>query len=102
VFAVRVDASTRTLHPSGEIDLATAPQFRRALEEAAATGEQLVVDMAEITFIDSAGLHALVTAAVSMDGGAPLVLERVPPSVLRLLKIVGMDGLPSLEIRSTG
>jgi anti-anti-sigma factor len=100
MLTIDVDPSSRTLRPSGEIDMATAPKFLEALQEARATGERIVVDLGEITFIDSMGLHALISTAMSLDGAAPLVLERVPPFVIRLLKIVGMDELSSLEIRS--
>jgi anti-anti-sigma factor len=99
-LTLRFDSSTGTLHPSGEIDVSTAPRLLQGLEEARATGRQIVVDFGEVTFIDSMGLHALIRTAVSLDGAAPLVLERVSPFIVRLLKIVGMDELSSLEIRS--
>ena len=83
----------------GEIDLAVREELRLALGEAACSGERLVVDMGGVTFIDSSGLHELMHAARSLNGGSSLVLDRVPPSVVRLCEIVGMDRLASIEIR---
>ena len=47
----------------GEIDLATAPALVTAVEGALATSpatERVVVDLTEVTFLDSSGLNALV------------------------------------------
>lgn len=49
--------------PVGELDIATVPQFRAALarREEAST-ERLLVDLSQVSFIDSAGLAAVITA----------------------------------------
>ena len=45
----------------GEIDLATAPELRRQLEELADSDlSTLTVDLSGVTFIDSSGLGVLV------------------------------------------
>lgn len=47
--------------PEGEIDVASVGAFRRALSEAARVGvERLVIDLSDVSFIDSSGLGALV------------------------------------------
>jgi anti-anti-sigma factor len=83
----------------GEIDLAVRDALRAALDEATCSGERVVVDMGGVTFIDSSGLHELMNACRSLNGAAPLVLDHVPPGVVRLCEIVGMDRLASIEIR---
>ena len=46
----------------GEVDVATAPQLREALESL--RGERkAVVDLCETAFMDSTGLHVLLTAS---------------------------------------
>ena len=49
---------------AGEIDIATAPRLRERLFELAAGGRPLVADLDRVSFIDSAGLSALVGAAL--------------------------------------
>jgi anti-sigma B factor antagonist len=74
----------------GEVDANTAP----ALAEALAThrpdlrGERLVVDLADIGFMDSSGLAALLDARgrLAASGGV-LVLRRPSRCVVRLLEI---------------
>lgn len=47
--------------PQGELDIAHVADFRAALREAAGGGAaRLVVDLSEVSFIDSSGIGALV------------------------------------------
>lgn len=55
------DRGGAVLDVRGEIDLGTAPLLREALEPALENGTgSIVVDMSEVTFIDSTGVHLLV------------------------------------------
>jgi anti-anti-sigma factor len=46
--------------PQGDIDVATVPEFRDALAEAASeAADGLVVDLSEVAFIDSSGLRVI-------------------------------------------
>jgi anti-anti-sigma factor len=52
------------LHPQGRIDGISAPDFQaRLLRTVQAGGEGVVVDMAAVDYISSAGLRALMAAA---------------------------------------
>ena len=90
----------RVLHLAGEIDIATADQLTAALARALSEGSPLVVDMAEVSFIDGRGLRAVVRAAQSMNGCGPLVLVNAR-LVARLLELTGHTDMPSLEIRGS-
>ena len=48
---------------AGEIDISTVTPLRECLFEMAATGVPLVVDLEQVSFIDSVGLATLVGAA---------------------------------------
>jgi len=80
---------------AGELDLSSAPVLEAALERAAADGggTRMVVDLAELTFMDLAGHDALMrgTERVRADGGA-LVVRGAADGVLRLLDALGMRG----------
>ena len=89
-----------TVHLDGEIDMHSIPRLEAAFADVVAAGGPISVDMANVTFIDSAGLHFLARVAGSMNGAAPLALLNVPPRVLRVMEIVGMTELPSIELRS--
>ncbi len=44
----------------GEIDMATAPELASAIESVGDGAGRVVVDLSEVTFLDSSGLNALV------------------------------------------
>lgn len=53
----------------------------------------LVLDMAEVTFVDSSGIGCLVDIRqLASTRGAELQLENVPSRIRRLLEITGVDG----------
>jgi anti-sigma B factor antagonist len=87
------------LRAKGDIDAYTAPGLRTQLHEAAAAETELVVvDLAEITFIDSAGLGTLVGAHRRMlERGGRLRVVRPPTLVARAFELTGLDTV--LDIR---
>jgi anti-anti-sigma factor len=91
------EGSPRVLHVRGEIDLATAPELRTALEEIA-SDPAVVVDMEDVSFIDAGGLRVILQAAERRDGAGPLRLVNAA-RVQWLLKIVGLEGTPSIQVR---
>ena len=46
----------------GELDLATAPQLEEALVSAIEAGDEVVLDLRELEFMDSSGVRVLVVA----------------------------------------
>jgi anti-sigma B factor antagonist len=78
---------------SGEIDLATASSFRTALIDAVADrAGDLVVDLSDVTFMDSTGLGALVSARRRLAlRGASLRLVGPAGGVRRILDIAKVE-----------
>src|SRR5260370_31520674 len=60
---VRRDRDYGVVAVAGEVDIGTVTRLRERLFELAASGRTLVVDLDQVSFIDSAGLAALVGAA---------------------------------------
>ena len=76
------------VHVVGEIDLATTPQLERALEAALSQSLAVVLDLQDVTFLDSGGTRAIVTASIAARSrGRRLVLLRGPPNVDRLFTL---------------
>jgi anti-sigma B factor antagonist len=76
----------------GEIDIATVAKLRERLFELAATGRPLIVDLDEVSFIDSAGLAALVGAAkrAAAHGGSLQVVS-ARRQARQLFRVTGLD-----------
>jgi anti-anti-sigma factor len=68
---VRPDRTRGVVELSGELDIAAIPQFREQCDELVAAGiRHIVIDLRELAFIDSTGLHLLLDldAAARRDG----------------------------------
>ena len=91
---VQTDRATR-IAPSGELDIATAPEFERAIADATnEPGAELVLDLRELTFMDSTGLRALAqTSARADEVGFALTIWRGPRQIERVLEISGLAEL---------
>ena len=89
---------TAVVTAAGEIDLTNAEWLRDALLSALNAGASaLVVDLTATTFIDSAGVTALVRASRRASASdAVLRLAVTAPAVLRVLNLVGLDQLISV------
>jgi anti-anti-sigma factor len=77
---------------TGEIDISTVTPLRERLNELADNGVTLIVDLNRVTFIDSAGLGALVGAArraAAHGGSLHAVCAR--PQTRKLLWLTGVD-----------
>ena len=86
----RDEAGTTTVTVRGDVDMASAPSFSRALDEVA-DADHLVVDLREVTFIDSTGLGVLVRAHRELGDRGPLLVRCNPGPVRRVLEVSGVD-----------
>jgi anti-anti-sigma factor len=75
----------------GEVDFHNAQIVRETIHSAAlATGDPIILDMSNLTYIDSSGISALMSAArQARDLGRDLRLEGASPHVLYLLSATG-------------
>lgn len=89
-----IDQSTigeyTVLDVAGEIDLATAPQFEEQVANVAGD-KPLVVDMSNVTFMDSTGLRVLIGAHErAEESGGRLSIVAADGPVTKLLNITGV------------
>ena len=93
---------TVVVSPRGELDLATVVPLRRALTAAVEAPDLrlLVVDLAEVTFVDSTALGAFAGAARRAGArGTQVVLTHAHGIVARAVALTGLDFLLSPDER---
>ncbi len=74
----------------GELDMKTAEGLADWLADVA--GSLVVVDLSQLTFMDSSGITALVKARAQIEqAGSELRLTRPTPNVERVLQIVSLS-----------
>jgi anti-sigma B factor antagonist len=77
---------------AGELDLYNAGQVRQALLDAAAGAPgRLIVDLSEVTFIDSTGLGVLIEGRGRMADTRAFMLVAPNVETRRALEISGLD-----------
>ena len=82
----------RVVHLAGEVDLEHSPQIRKVLLGAVQNGCYVLVDMAEVNYIDSSGIACLIEALQeARKKGANLALIAVNPQALRVLELARLD-----------
>lgn len=88
---ISITAIDSGLRVAGEIDAHTAPLIADAIE--ASEHDRLVVDLAEVEFVDSSGLRVLIDAHQQRVGaGRSIVLANPSAVVRRLFEIAGVEG----------
>jgi anti-anti-sigma factor len=96
--AAKLDDGVQVIAVRGELDLSTAADLERPLEEAVSSGDaSVLIDLTECEFIDSTGIALIVRAWQRLDGAADgegsgrVVICSDNEQVLRVLEITGLD-----------
>ena len=82
------------MHLVGELDVASSPVVRRAVDDLMAAGTRhLVVDLARVDFVDSTGLALLIAIDARLDiAGGSLALSHPNARIRQLIRVAGLDG----------
>jgi anti-sigma B factor antagonist len=77
----------------GEIDLATVDAVRGEIDAARTETTLVLLDLRDVTFIDSAGVRLVLEGSRELAaGGGELVVVRGGAEVRRVFDLVGLDG----------
>lgn len=91
-FRVQDEAGVSTVFLSGEIDLERSPEARRTLLDILARRQSLIVDLHEVSYIDSSGIASLVEAyQKARTANLGFTLAEVGPPVMRVLSLARLD-----------
>ena len=85
---------------AGELDLATSAKLDRSLAQALADANEVVLDLSEVSFIDSTGLSTILggVSASQLNGGKLTISSALSPQARKLFELVGMEGtLPLVD-----
>jgi anti-anti-sigma factor len=87
-----IDGDTLRVALGGEFDSAGVRAFRAAVDRDTMPWQCLAIDMRDLAFMDSVGLHELVllkerSEALALD----VMLVRPSPPVTRLLELTGLE-----------
>jgi anti-anti-sigma factor len=98
---IRTYESATVVAPTGDIDREVSAEFRAVMQQAASRDRPLlVVDMAQVSYLDSAGLAVLVSTHRSLQVEQRLGLANVPRRMQRVLHDTAMGSL--MQIHAAG
>jgi anti-sigma B factor antagonist len=91
-----------TVKVVGDLDIATAPVLQRALQEACSRAGAVVLDLRDLTFIDSAGLRVVINASREAErAGLAMSRLRGPAHVERVFDITGTAAIVAIAAEAS-
>ena len=86
-----------TIVLSGRLDTVTAPQLEAELEKILSDSDALVLDMANLEYISSAGLRVILKAQKAMNTKGTMKLSHVGESIMEVFDITGFSDFLNIE-----
>jgi anti-anti-sigma factor len=95
----RAHGDRDTLALAGDLDLATSPELEATVGQLCTEGRELVLDLSELSFIDSTGLLAILKARERCaERRCGFFLIPGPPAVQRVFQLTDLlERLPFLD-----
>ena len=91
------EASVLTVAPEGRIDTMTAPELEKKLSEILDGVTDLVLDMAKVAYISSAGLRVILKVQKRMLCQGSMKLIGVNESIMEVFEITGFSDILNIE-----
>lgn len=95
--SIRAEGDRTVLAVGGEVDIVTVESFDQALQDAQRS-PRVVVDLSGVTFMDSAGINALVGAYHRVAADGELRLVGLRSNVRRVFEITGLLELFEVDL----
>ncbi len=94
IALVKMPPDGARLKMAGRLDTTSAPAAQDALLKTANEYANLLLDFAELEYVSSAGLRALLATQKQVNKNAgSMVLENVSPSIIEVFEMTGFSGI---------
>jgi anti-anti-sigma factor len=93
----RLRALDTGLAVSGELDMAAAGEFWKRATAAIDPTREVILDLGDLEFIDSAGLRTIVRLSEDVCPYG-IVLRSPRDNVLRVLEMLSIERIPSIRV----
>ena len=85
----KMEDGVLVLTPMGSVDYVTAPELDEVIETEAPSVKGIILDMANVPYIASAGLRTILNADELMEGKEGIKLRNVNKDVMSILQMSG-------------
>lgn len=91
------ETSKLIIAPEGRIDTLSAPEFEKKVGEIIDGVSELVLDMAKVEYVSSAGLRVILKVQKLMLRQGKMKLTNVNESVMEVFEITGFSDILDIE-----
>ncbi|MGN0150051.1 MAG: STAS domain-containing protein [Clostridia bacterium] len=92
-----VSGEALTIEVKGRLNTDTAPQLENEIKEIGAEIKRLVLDLAELEYVSSAGLRVLLIAQKKMNKQGVMLVKNVNENVMSVLEMTGFSDILVIE-----
>ena len=86
-----------TFTGEGRLDTNTSPELEAKINEVIGDANKLIIDLAKLEYISSAGLRVLLGAAQVMEDKGEMVVRNVTESVREIFDLTGFNHVFNIE-----
>ncbi len=86
-----------TVSVEGRIDSKTAPEFEKEVKDCFESFDSMVIDLAQVNYISSAGLRIILTAHKEMSAKEGLKVRNVCKEVMAIFNVTGFSGVLDIK-----
>ena len=91
------EGSKLTVALEGRLDTTTAPQLEGELRSSVTGITDLVFDLAELSYVSSAGLRVLLSAQKVMNKQGNMLIRNVSPDIMEIFDVTGFVDILNIE-----
>ena len=91
------EGSSLTVALEGRLDTVTAPQLEGELRTAVNGISELILDLAALDYISSAGLRVLLSAQKVMNRQGSMTIRNVKPEIMEIFEVTGFVDILNIE-----
>lgn len=86
-----------TLSLAGRLDTMTAPELEKKINDNIAGTEELVIDLAELDYMSSAGLRVLLSAQKKMNTCGKMIVRNPNEMITEIFEVTGFADILTIE-----
>ena len=91
------NASELTVSLTGRLDTTTAPELEKELKASLDGVTALIIDMAALDYISSAGLRVLLSAQKTMNKQGEMKVVHVGETIKEIFEVTGFSDILTIE-----
>ena len=92
-----IEGTKAVFLPAGRLDTTTAPQLEQELKAGLDGVTELVLDLAGLEYISSAGLRVLLSAQKAMTAKGAMTVKNVNETIMEIFEVTGFSDILTIE-----